>query len=230
MRGLRRRTTVLAVAACSAVLLAGCSGAASSSVVDSPGPADSTPSAPSEASDTPLTPSDTPSEQTSESITPSSDVANTVPLQTWVTAVCTAAGGFSSEAANIGKSIGSDPKNAGANLIKTFDGLGTKLSELADQLEQIGAPDVANGKKFTDQWIDASRAMAAVFHDAAASVPKNANAQQALTAYSNAFNSSKAKAATQQLEQAGKLLNTSEIEAVAKKTPECAKLNNLTGQ
>lgn len=213
-RHLRRLRVAAPVAVLA--LLAGCGSSTSSSAPVAAGASGSTGAA---------SPTDTSSP--ADSITPSSNVGTTVSLTDWVSAVCTHARQFQQD--SVGAATAATGKDPGSKLVATFSRLGTELKSFAADLEQLGAPDVANGKQFTDEWVDAANALADVYTGAAGGVPANASTQQALAAYEKAFDTAKAKAATKELEAAGNLLDTKTMDAIAKSTPQCKGLDFSSG-
>lgn len=214
--GLRAATGLLAVV----LLAAGC-GSSSTASNAAPNTGD-TASAPATGG-TPGTETPTPE----VSITPSSDVQGSTDLTSWLTQVCTAAnntitaGDFTPDLSKITK----DPQQAMQNLVDTYTKLGAKMTSMADQLEQIGAPDIPNGKQFTDTYVDALRQLGATFSKIAEQVPTNATSPQQVMAAFKKLDTPQLQAQLKRLEASYKLIDTDQIEQLGKTIPECKKLD-----
>ena len=163
--------------------------------------------------------------------TPSADaettaaVTDSVDLTGWLAAVCTASGTLSEESFTADPAAaGSDPAKFAANLVQQFQTLATRLRGFADDLEKIGAPDVPNGKEFTEGYIEAARALADAYDKAFQGLSGKSSPTEVL----GAFGKSQSKQLTDTMQKFAKLaelLDTSEIVTAAKSVPECAKVD-----
>ncbi len=220
-----RRRTALQVGSGLLVLglLAGCG----SSSAGSPGTAPAGTGAPAGAASSPAagdTGAATP--QTSSPSTPAA-VTGSVDLHTWLVAVCTAseqtlsAGSLKADLSG----AGTDPTKYAATLLKQFQTLGTRLRSLADQLEQIGAPDVPNGAAFTNGYIDAARTLADAYEQAIGGLSNKSTPQEVLAAFGKTAQSQKIQATVRKFESLSTLLDTTQIVDAAKSVPQCKKLD-----
>lgn len=214
-RRIQVATGLLAVA----LVAAGCGSSAASAPTGPTSPAGVTPTgAPSEAPTVATTPTD--------EVTPSSDVAGSTELTAWLTQVCTAvdktlvADNFKPDVAAITK----DPQAGLKQLAQRYTQLGAQMNSMADQLEAIGAPDVPNGKQFTDTYIDVMRQLGTVYGSIADGLPKNPTLPQVMAAMQK-LNTPQLKTLMKRLEATGKLLDTDQITNAAKSVPECKKLD-----
>ncbi|HET8969481.1 MAG TPA: hypothetical protein VFN19_00360 [Candidatus Nanopelagicales bacterium] len=199
-------------------LLSGCS--SSSTAESSPGgtaPAGPAPQA-VPSGDTTSAPSDDNS--------PTSNVMNSQGLTTWLAAVCTASQKtlLADSLAVDPSAIAKDPQKAAAKLADGYQSLSTRLRGFADQLEQIGAPDVPNGKEFTDGYVDAARSLADAYGAVSLNLPSNPSPQEVL-AQLQQVQTPKLRATVKRFEALSKLLDTQEIEKAAESVPECKKIN-----
>lgn len=216
-------TRVVRTAAASLLVLlaAGC-GSSSTATPAANGDTGAATSAPTTGSTTAPTTAPATPEQSS---TPSSDVVGSTDLTAWLTQVCTASNetvGAGASAVDPGQ-ISKDPQKAAQNLVKTYQDLGNRLTSFADRLEQIGAPDLPNGKDLTDRFVDDARVVGNAFTEATQGLPANPTLEQVLAKIGPIFKSGKVKAAMADWEKAGKSLDMKQIEDAAKGIPACKK-------
>jgi hypothetical protein len=215
-RALRTSAAALLV-----LLAAGCGSSAATTTATGSGSGDTAAPAGTYAS----TPAATTAATPEATITPSSDVGGATDLAAWLTQVCTASNDTlqASKPKIDPSAIAKDPQKAAQDLMATYRDFGSSLSAFADKLEQIGAPDIPDGKAITDHVVDDAHALGDALNELTEGLPQDATLQQVLAQLQSSFKSGKAKAAVADLEKIGKRLDTAQIDAVAKTIPECKK-------
>ncbi len=153
---------------------------------------------------------------------PPADVSADKGLTEWLAAVCTAQKDTldPSQLTPDPSEIAADPEKAIKKIIKQYKLLPDQFRAFADELEQIGAPDVENGKELTDAYIDAARAVADALDQALADVGDGGIGSFAGIA--KITESPELKAALDRVAKAGQAVGTdAELEAAAAGVPEC---------
>ncbi len=197
-----RRSRFVAASGLLVVSLAACGGGSSAG---GPAPASTSPGAVS-----------APSSQ------PPADVSADKSLTEWLAAVCTAQKDTldPSQLSPDPSAIAADPEKAIKKLVKQYKLLPDQFRAFADQLEQIGAPDVENGKELTDAYIDAARAVADALDQALAEVGDGGIGSFA--GISKITESPELMAALDRVAKAGQAVGSdAELKAAADGVPEC---------
>lgn len=181
----------------------------------------------STATDSTLPGSTAPSTTEEPSQAPSSDVSVDKSLTDWVAAVCAA----DKKTLNPDQltpdptAIAKDPQEAIKEINKTFTALPVKLNAFADELESIGAPNVPNGKEFTDTFINTARLLATDVAKANAKAKAAGGGIAGLQAFGKAMESSQVKASTEQLQKLyDQISKDTDLEAAIAADPTCKSL------
>ena len=211
--GLATKAGTLAVAA--ALSLCACASATSTAGGTNTATSGSVPPASS-----PGTPGSTPAEQ------PSSNVTSQESVTQWVSQVCTAAKKLQAGTATPDLSkIQSDPQKAIKELTKQWEALPTKLQAIADEIEQIGAPDIPGGTEWTNTYVDGIRTLAAAFQAGVAKEQAAGGGLLGLRAFGEALDTAKVRAATAKIQAVDKKLQASqELKAAIAADPTCKSL------
>jgi hypothetical protein len=204
-----RRPLLIAMLATVTLVATACSGG-SSGGDGSPTPGDSSPG---------TTPP--PSSAPPANVTADQDVV------AWVTAVCDASAktlnpkSFQYDPSE----IAADPQAAVKKLTKQFKAFPAQLRAFADELEQLGAPDIANGEEFTNAYIDASRALADGLDKGVQDAEKTDGALEGFQAISGALTSAEVQSAIDELAKTGQsLASDEELSAAIDQVPACQQL------
>ena len=202
------------------LVLAGCASSDGSPTAEPTSPAASSPS---DGAD--LSPTDSPQPTPSDTISPSSDVAGSTELTAWLTQVCAASNQTIDSMPQVDPSqLAKDPQVALQKLQTAYRDLGTRMQDFASRLEQIGAPDVPNGKYITDHFVDDLNAVGQAFASASKAL-SGKNPQQAMMELAKVMKSSKVQAAFADMKKVGDMLGTKQIRDAAKAIPQCRKAN-----
>lgn len=162
---------------------------------------------------------------------PSANVTNTKSITDWTAQVCAAVKRMQvlPTVPDVSK-IQSDPAGYMKQLQKQLTALPPRLEQAADTLEQIGAPDVPNGKEFTDAYIDGLRAYAAALRKAEAKATGPGGVLRFET-FAKAMDSSQLRAAGERIRTASeKVTKSQELQAAFKADPTCKSLDAFTSQ
>ena len=222
--GPRRRTaafrgTIAGVTALAALLLAGCGSSSSGG-----SPAAAATGTASTATDAATAPASTsPATTPPAAPTSSADVSTNQSLTAWAAAVCTASKDtFDTKSLTPDyAAIQKDPSKAAQSIREAYGKLGERLSAFADQLEQIGAPDIPNGKKFTDAYIDYARKLSAAFASIKAKISTSSDPAAVLASVGTAFQGSDIERLSKEFTALNTSINTPEFEKVTKSVAEC---------
>jgi hypothetical protein len=162
----------------------------------------------------------------SESPTAGSTAAS-ADLTAWVSQVCAASEDtLQSDSFDVDASqLAQDPSGYIDSIVSEFQGVSDRLNAFADQLEQIGPPDVPNGEAISQQYTEASRELAAAYEEALAAAAAESNPVQAIGAFGAAFGSERMQRATAKFGDLSQLLSEDEIRTAAASVPECSSLN-----
>ncbi len=158
---------------------------------------------------------------------PPANVSTDQDVVAWVTAVCEA----SSKTLNPKSfqydpnEIAADPQAAVKKLTKQFKEFPAQLRAFADELEQLGAPDIANGQEFTNAYIDASRALADGLEKGLQDAEKSNGAFAGFQAISDALTAPEVQSAIDELAKTGQsLASDEELSAAIDQVPACQQL------
>lgn len=162
-----------------------------------------------------------PSEQPSANVTTSKGVTE------WASQVCLAAKKMqdSLKPPDVAE-IQTDPQKYINGYIKSWKKLAVAMDTIADDVEQIGAPDVPNGEEWTEVYIDSIRELADVMDDAADKADKAGGGQAGMMVVLNTFDSPKVKKITQELKAVNEQVEANpELEAALENDPTCKSFN-----